>query len=283
MQVGTTLKNSIFGDTIELPFIPENLFSSLHRIGFGKSLGMTMIGKWKNHDIILRIQNNYTEDQIEYFHNIIKTKCILKDYPGIGNLYGFSMIKNKMILLFKYYKHKNLSSYLKVNDISKKRLYSFAIKAAEIIMHIHSNKIICNNIQLGNFLIDDDEETLVFLELSLAFILGDRTSKFFPALIEYSAPETLIRKELSFKTDIYSFGLFLWELGMYGKVNAFKTTDPVSLSSKIISGERPDMHQDWDTEYSKLIQKCFSHDPDSRPRSFEEILATLTLLKEAEK
>ena len=90
--------------------------------------------------------------------------------------------------------------------------------------------------------------------------------------IQYIAPELFIGRDYTYSSDVYSFGIVLYELFIeelaYKNDERFsKPWDVFDFVSKGKRLEKPDRIPD---EYWKLIQQCWNHSFELRP-SFEYI------------
>ena len=81
------------------------------------------------------------------------------------------------------------------------------------------------------------------------------------------APEILQRKEYTICSDIYSFGMIMWEL-MTGRLPFEDQTNDVGLMSKICyDGLLPPITTNAPKDYIELMQECWNSDPIKRPEA----------------
>mgnify|MGYP003645519537 CR=1 FL=1 len=86
----------------------------------------------------------------------------------------------------------------------------------------------------------------------------------------YTAPEIFNGEEPSTSSDVYSFGILLWEI-LTRKQPFSSYTDYEKFKKELtVNAIRPEMPKDAIPSLSKLIRSCWDQDPNNRP-SFSEI------------
>jgi serine/threonine protein kinase len=87
-------------------------------------------------------------------------------------------------------------------------------------------------------------------------------------VIPYLAPEILLREPYTKSSDIYSFGMIMWE-HTTGKKPFHDRPHDHHLMLDILNGEKPQITDDTPEFYSELMKKCWDHNPDNRPTAKE--------------
>jgi serine/threonine protein kinase len=87
-------------------------------------------------------------------------------------------------------------------------------------------------------------------------------------VIPYMAPEVLSKKTYTKKSDIYSFGMIMWEFTT-GKKPFHDRPHDEYLILDILKGERPQITNDTPEFYAELMKKCWDHNPENRPTAKE--------------
>ena len=96
------------------------------------------------------------------------------------------------------------------------------------------------------------------------------------------APESIQQQQFSKQTDVYSFGITIWEL-LTGQ-DPYPDVDPVSTAVEVlVKGRRPKLADYMPKAIQKLMEACWQEDPEKRPK-FQEIINILeTFINEARK
>lgn len=92
--------------------------------------------------------------------------------------------------------------------------------------------------------------------------------------LKYLAPEVFKNLEYSKKSDVFSFSLILYEL-ITNETFYKEIENNIESIQKVLENEtRPEINESIHECYKKLIEACWSHDPNDRP-SFEDIVSLL--------
>src|SRR5437660_5153847 len=95
----------------------------------------------------------------------------------------------------------------------------------------------------------------------------DNLNKIF-GVIPYMAPEVLLKKPYTNESDIYSFGMIMWE-HTTGKKPFYDRSHNHRLILDILEGERPEITEDTPEFYTDLMKKCCDRKPENRPTARE--------------
>jgi len=87
-------------------------------------------------------------------------------------------------------------------------------------------------------------------------------------VIPYLAPEVLLKKPYTKESDIYSFGIIMWEF-ITGKKPFHDRQHNHILISDILKGERLQITYDTPEFYAKLMRRCWDHNPKNRQTARE--------------
>ena len=101
-----------------------------------------------------------------------------------------------------------------------------------------------------------------------------KTKVAFP--IRWMAPESLIRKEFSPASDVWSFGIVMWE--MYNpKGKPYKGMNNTQVAVYVNQGEHLPIPEEYPPTVISIMKACWQKSPSKRP-SFLLISSLLTKL-----
>ncbi|POG76715.1 kinase-like domain-containing protein, partial [Rhizophagus irregularis DAOM 181602=DAOM 197198] len=149
---------------------------------------------------------------------------------------------------------------------------------AEGLKHLHNQGIIHRDLHSGNILCENEDDpkfvtffnhnpTLKYLRFYPDRNTTTNDNESVYGIILYMAPEILQRKEYTIFSDIYSFGMIMWEL-MTGRLPFEDQTIDVGLMSKIChDGLLPPITTNAPKDYIELMQECWNSDLIKRPEA----------------
>ncbi|CAN0914746.1 G-type lectin S-receptor-like serine/threonine-protein kinase At2g19130 [Linum grandiflorum] len=155
------------------------------------------------------------------FHAEVRTLGAIQHINLVG-LRGFSSDNNTMMLVYDYMPNGSVSSHLfNIEDPSKildwKTRYSIALGTARGLVYIHEKCrecIIHCDIKPDNVLLDSEFRPKV-ADFGMAKLFGREFSRVVTTLrgtVGYLAPEWISGEAITAKTDVYSYGMVLFEL-----------------------------------------------------------------------
>ena len=148
------------------------------------------------------------------------------------------------------------------------------------MMYLHQHQIIHRDLKPGNILLDDNMHPYItdfgLSKLSESGHSMSQSQQYGTSI--YMAPEVFEGNRYNGKADVYSFGILMYEvvtdlmpypLLQKGKMTSFQ------FSNKVVNENyRPEFSVPVKKSIQKLIEKCWSKNPNERP-TFEEIFKKL--------
>ncbi|KAJ9517261.1 hypothetical protein QJQ45_009127 [Haematococcus lacustris] len=161
-----------------------------------------------------------------------------------------------------------------------------AADLAKACIHMHRHGVLHSDIKARNVLLRGSGGsvgrgvTAKIADFGLAVKLPPGEScinNLFQGTITHMAPEVLKDGCISKQSDVYAFGITLWELFTGG--HAFKGVPKSLLGHQVINeNRRPEFPPGTPVRYKQLAEWCWNKDVNIRP-TFEEILALLLSIR----
>lgn len=174
----------------------------------------------------------------------------------------------------------------KQNSLTHAEMIRLALGISSGLVHLHAEKILHRDLAARNILIDGEGDPKI-ADFGLSFQNakkgdddGATTLVSTVGPIRWMAPESIAKHTYSVKTDVYSFGVLLFELCSMGSL-PLEEYEPAKLALlRRDENLTPQMPKDAPEVLVKLAQDCWETDPDLRP-TFKMIARTLHEAEEA--
>uniref|UniRef100_A0A0N5B6T2 Tyrosine-protein kinase n=1 Tax=Strongyloides papillosus TaxID=174720 RepID=A0A0N5B6T2_STREA len=206
----------------------------------------------------------------------------LFEHENIVKFYGSSFSSEPFMIVMELSNYGCLQRYVrrKKKKLENKDLLKFAIDAALGVDYIHSKCGIHRDVAARNCLVFSENKVKIS-DFGQAIILknGEKEFKLYSKdsllPLRWLSPETLAHSIFSYKTDVYSFGILLWELFNACK-EPFATLTVGEIVTGVKSGLKPKSLPTVPMEIIDIIEnKCLHSDPTKRP-SMNELTKILT-------
>lgn len=147
-------------------------------------------------------------------------------------------------------------------------------EAACGVMHLHFQQVIHRDLSARNLLVDANGAVRV-ADFGFARIKEDHLSKGYTQShvgpIKWMSPEAIRERKFSEKSDVFSFGVTMFEIIARERPWALK--DSMDVVFRVCSGERMSIRHlaPWDQSMQQIMIRCWAQTPEQRP-SMKEVL-----------
>jgi len=153
-----------------------------------------------------------------------------------------------------------------------------ALQVANALEYAHARGMIHRDIKPGNIMVKRNGEVKV-MDFGIA-LMKNLESLTMPGTLvgtpSYMSPEQIIGDPLDARSDIFSFGIVLYE--MFTGMKPFQDEKTVSITAKIVRGKFPSprsVNGDVPRSIQRIIKKCMKKKPHKRYESMQELAQAL--------
>src|SRR5271157_103412 len=259
-------------------------YELLERIGTGGE-GVVWSGVDLQHNRIVAIKLN---EQTEFGEQKIKDRMFAKQvdkllslrHPNILPIYDYGLTKNIHYLVSPYLPGGSLRDLLMARELTFLDALSFAAEIAAGLDYLHDQNILHRDLKPSNILLDFSRNSYIS-DFGLARFIPDTTQALNTGrgTPPYAPPEQLSLKAMTRQSDIFSFGILLFEmftrqvpwdgeriLGIQQLYSREELPDPCKINSQL----PPDL--------VKVLRRMTDANPASRPESAGEALRDICLV-----
>ncbi|KAM4739104.1 megakaryocyte-associated tyrosine-protein kinase [Anableps anableps] len=159
----------------------------------------------------------------------------------------------------------NLVNFLRTRGrsvVDSAQLLRFALDVCEGMEYLESKKLVHRDLAARNVLISDDSVAKVS-DFGLAKVDSKETDKA-KLPVKWTAPEALKKEKFSTKSDVWSYGVLLWEIFSYGR-QPYPKMSLKEVKEKVEGGYRMEAPEDCPPSVYSIMKLCWEQEPRKRP------------------
>jgi len=211
------------------------------------------------------------------------------NHPGIAAVYEMEEVGEDLYIVYEYVRGENLRAAVNRGGLKLEALLDIACDVAAALAAAHAQGVVHRDLKPENIARTPDGNTKI-LDFGLARfqperLEGETASRLTDAgaivgTVAYMSPEQLEGEEVDFRTDIFSFGVLLYELAT--GVRPFEGGSPASTIARILTGEPVPMRERnpiTPAELDRIVRKCLRKSPEERYQSTRDLQVDLENLR----
>jgi serine/threonine protein kinase/Tfp pilus assembly protein PilF len=217
------------------------------------------------------------KDECERFKIEAKAAAAI-NHPNIAHIYAIEEADDEMFIVMEYIDGQELKEKISKSPITIDEAIKIATQIAEGLQAAHSKEIVHRDIKSANVMITGDVKVKI-MDFGLAKVRGGvHLTKEHSTLgtVAYMSPEQTRGEEVDQRTDIWSFGVVLYEM-LLGEL-PFKGDYEQAIIYSILN-EEINLSADLPQELNKICKKALVKNPDERYENFKQILDYLNDIK----
>ncbi|XP_072100735.1 megakaryocyte-associated tyrosine-protein kinase [Mobula birostris] len=175
------------------------------------------------------------------------------------------IVDNGLYIVTEFMSKGNLVNYLRTRGrsvIRTKELIQFGLDVCEGMEYLESKKLVHRDLAARNILVSKENIAKVS-DFGLAKGVSS-TQDQAKLPVKWTAPEALKHHKFSTKSDVWSYGILLWELFSYGRA-PYPKLSLTDVSEKVEKGYRMESPDKCPTPVYDMMKSCWEHDPGKRP------------------
>ncbi|XP_038130827.1 mitogen-activated protein kinase kinase kinase 9 isoform X2 [Cyprinodon tularosa] len=285
-------------DSSEHPVPPLHLleidFSELtleEIIGVG-GFGKVYRAVWRGSEVAVKAaRRDPDEDAAQTLESVRQEAKLfaMLNHPNIMGLLGVCLQEPNLCLIMEYARGGPLNRALAGKRIPPCTLVNWAVQIAQGMHYLHDQAIvpiIHRDLKSSNILIlervdmeDLSNKTLKITDFGLAREWHRTTKMSAAGTYAWMAPEVIRSSTFSKGSDVWSYGVLLWEL-LTGEV-PFRNIDALAVAYGVAMNKLAlPIPSTCPEPFARIMENCWSPDPHSRPL-FTTILDQLTAIEES--
>uniref|UniRef100_A0A8C3GAK5 Tyrosine-protein kinase n=1 Tax=Cyclopterus lumpus TaxID=8103 RepID=A0A8C3GAK5_CYCLU len=243
---------------------PEELILG-QELGSGQ-FGLVLEGRWRDKKVAVKtIREECMSD--EEFKEEARVMMRLS-HCKLVQLYAVRTQCSPMCLVFEFMDNGCLSDYLRARKgrLSQEAMLGMCLDVSEGMAYLESSNFIHRDLAARNCLVSKKNEVKISDFGMTRFVLDDQytSSQCSKFPIRWSAPEVIKYCKFSSKSDVWSFGVLMWEVYNEGRIpyENRSNVDVVESLSKGLRLLKPRLAPD---AIHKLMTWCWKEKPEDRP------------------
>ncbi|XP_075997207.1 mitogen-activated protein kinase kinase kinase 10 [Genypterus blacodes] len=273
---------------LEIDFTELLLEEVIGAGGFGK----VYKGIWRGEEVAVKAARQDPDEDISATAESVRQEARLfwmLRHPNIISLRGVCLREPNLCLVMEYARGGALNRALAGKKVPPRVLVNWAVQIATGMDYLHNKAfvpIIHRDLKSSNILIlepsewdDGRERTLKITDFGLAREWHQTTKMSAAGTYAWMAPEVIKVSLFSKSSDVWSFGVLLWEL-LTGEV-PYREIDALAVAYGVAMNKLTlPVPSTCPEPFAQLLGECWSPNPRSRP-SFTSILRRLLAIEQS--
>jgi eukaryotic-like serine/threonine-protein kinase len=208
-------------------------------------------------------------------------------HPGIATVYSLEEFNDSVCIVSEYVQGPTLQQIMSGTPLPFPQILDLAIQIARALAAAHEQGIVHRDLKPEN-IIRTESGIIKILDFGLARVEPQNGELSNPRLTRtgvflgtpaYASPEQLLGAEVDRNTDLFSYGILMYELA--AGQHPFGTTNSLSTIARILDADVADLSQvnpAIPRDFARIIQRCLEKKPSNRYSSTRALLVEIERL-----
>ncbi|HEY3455670.1 MAG TPA: protein kinase [Bryobacteraceae bacterium] len=211
---------------------------------------------------------------VDRFEREARTASALS-HPNICSIFGVEVYQDRPFIVMELVEGENLAARLRKGPLPLDKVLTLAVPIADALAAAHAKGVIHRDLKPDNVMVT--KSSIKLLDFGIARILepGKASSEqreltqagVVPGTLHFASPEQLEGKPADARSDIFAFGLLLYQM-LTGR-RAFDGDSPAAVIGAILHAQ-PAL-DGIPEPLRRIVSACLAKDPDARWQSARDL------------
>lgn len=205
-------------------------------------------------------------------------------HPGLATVYALEEIGEDLYLAYEYVPGKPLRALLESGPLAIVQVVAMGAQLARALAAAHTAGVVHRDIKPENVM-KTPSGVIKVLDFGLARVDGTTAPRITQTGVivgtpAYMAPEQVLGQNVDFRTDLFAFGVVIYELA--SGTNPFAANTLAATFARIVQTDPPLLSRvqpQSPPALDRIVAKCLHKDPADRYDSTEELVADIEQLE----
>ncbi|KAM6980806.1 macrophage-stimulating protein receptor-like [Aplochiton taeniatus] len=271
--------------------IPAEMLVVQHHQIIGKGhFGTVYHGYFTDHnnrEIHCAVKSLNRITDVEEVEQFLKEGILMKGFHDINvlSLLGILLPQEGLpLVVLPYMKHGDLRHFIRCEkrNPTVKDLIGFGLQVAKGMEYLAQKKFVHRDLAARNCMLDESY-TVKVADFGMArdvfdkeyYSVQDHRKAKLP--VKWMAIESLQTQKFTSKSDVWSFGVLIWEMLTRG-ASPYPEVDPYDITHYLLKGRRLPQPQFCPNSLYAIMLQCWDPDPEMRPNFATLVSAVLAIL-----
>ena len=204
------------------------------------------------------------------------------NHPNVTHVHAIEAFDGDTFIVMEHVPGRELGELIGSKELSFDRTIALATQVASGLKAAHEKGIVHRDIKTANIMVTEDGHIKI-MDFGLAKLLGDTRvtrSGMVVGTADYMSPEQVRGEDVDHRTDIWSFGVVLYEMltgrrpfhGDYEQAVMYSIANADAPSASTIAPDLPDAA-------AQLLKKLLARNRDDRYAKMDDVIKALQALK----